>query len=87
MIKRVFLLSLFVCLAAMLEAGITTYTFTSKTWGSQVGSEVCDRVTDGWTCDNEASEYMKGNGPDAQGHIQQRCECEDDNKRCRSDVG
>ena len=62
-------MSLFVCLAAMLEAGITTYTFTSKTWGSQVGSEVCDRVTDGWTCDSAAYEYMKGSGPDAQGRI------------------
>ena len=34
-----------------------------------VGSEQCDGVTDGWTCNSEASEYMKGSGPDAQGRI------------------
>ncbi len=34
-----------------------------------VGSEQCDGVTDGWTCNCEASEYMKGSGPDAQGRI------------------
>lgn len=51
------------------QAGITTYTFTSKNWAAKVGSEQCDGVTDGWSCDQEASEYMKGSGPDAQGRI------------------
>ena len=41
-------------------AGVTTYTFTSKTWASKVGATVCDRVTDGWKCDQEAYEYSAG---------------------------
>ena len=43
-----------------LFAGITTYTFTSKTWASEIGSTVCDRTSDGWICDKEASEYSSG---------------------------
>lgn len=41
-------------------AGVTTYTFTSKTWASKVGAMVCDGVTDGWKCDQEAYEYSAG---------------------------
>ena len=41
-------------------AGVTTYTFTSKTWASKVGATVCDGVTDGWRCDQEAYEYSAG---------------------------
>ena len=41
-------------------AGVTTYTFTSKTWASKVGATVCDGVTDGWKCDKEAYEYSAG---------------------------
>lgn len=41
-------------------AGVTTYTFTSKTWASKVGATVCDGVTDGWKCDQEAYEYSAG---------------------------
>ena len=41
-------------------AGVTTYTFTSKTWASKVGATVCDGVTDGWQCDQEAYEYSAG---------------------------
>ena len=41
-------------------AGVTTYTFTSKTWASKVGATVCDGITDGWKCDQEAYEYSAG---------------------------
>ena len=41
-------------------AGVTTYTFTSQTWASKVGATVCDGVTDGWKCDQEAYEYSAG---------------------------
>ncbi len=58
------------CLAApYLQAGITTYTFNSKKWASMVGSEQCDGINDGWTCDSAAYQYDKGSGPDAQGRI------------------
>lgn len=41
-------------------AGVTTYTFTSKTWASKVGATVCEGITDGWRCDQEAYEYSAG---------------------------
>ena len=66
---KTFFLTLLAALAMHSQAGITTYTFNSKAWASMVGSEQCDGVTDGWTCNCEASEYMKGSGPDAQGRI------------------
>ncbi len=66
---KTFFLTLLAALAMHSQAGITTYTFNSKAWASMVGSEQCDGVTDGWTCNSEASEYMKGSGPDAQGRI------------------
>ena len=49
-----------------LMAGITTYTFTSVSWGSKVGSTVCDGTTDGWVSDKDASDYSSGY-TDAQG--------------------
>ena len=51
-----------------LMAGITTYTFTSVSWGSKVGSTVCDGTTDGWVSDLNASEYMTGR-TDAEGRL------------------
>ena len=41
-------------------AGITTYTFISKDWKSQVNATTCDGKTDGWVCDQEAYEYSNG---------------------------
>ena len=41
-------------------AGITTYTFTSKTWASKIDATPCDGTTDGWTCNKEASAYDGG---------------------------
>ncbi len=59
--KRFSLLICFVLvLPAYLMAGVTTYTFTSKTWSSKVGATVCDGTTDGWICDKEASSYDAG---------------------------
>ena len=55
-------------LPAYLLAGVTTYTFTSATWGSKVGATVCDGTTDGWTCDQAGSEYATGR-MDAQGRL------------------
>ena len=55
-------------LPAYLLAGVTTYTFTSATWGSKVGATVCDGITDGWTCDRAGSEYATGR-MDAQGRL------------------
>ena len=49
-------------------AGITTYTFTSTSWGSKVGSTICDGITDGWTSDKDASDYGAGR-TDAQGRL------------------
>lgn len=52
------------CLSLLLPlymlAGVTTYTFTSKTWASTVGATPCDGTSDGWLCDKEASEYATG---------------------------
>ncbi len=55
-------------LPAYLLAGVTTYTFTSATWGSKVGATVCDGTTDGWICDRAGSEYATGR-LDAQGNL------------------
>ena len=41
-------------------AGVTTYTFTSKTWTSKVGATVCDGTTDGWKSDKDADSYSAG---------------------------
>lgn len=51
-----------------LMAGVTTYTFTSKTWASKVGATVCDGTTDGWTYDVAAYEYTAGR-TDASGRL------------------
>lgn len=55
-------------LPAYLLAGVTTYTFTSATWGSKVGATICDGITDGWICDRAGSEYATGR-LDAQGRL------------------
>lgn len=52
-------------------AGITTYTFTSKDWKSQVNATTCDGKTDGWVYDKEAYEYSNGY-TDAQNRIYSR---------------
>jgi len=64
--KRISGLFFLVWMNAAAYAGVTTYTFTSANWASKVGADVCDGVTDGWTCDKAAYEYMTGY-TDAQG--------------------
>ena len=66
--KRIIGLFFLVWMSAVAYAGVTTYTFTSKNWASKVGADVCDGVTDGWTCDKAAYEYMTGR-TDAQGRL------------------
>jgi len=44
----------------LLQAGVTTYTFTSVKWASKVEATVCDGKTDGWISDKDASEYAAG---------------------------
>lgn len=48
------------CFAMPLCAGVTTYTFSSKTWSSTVNGANCDGVTDGWICNQEADSYNDG---------------------------
>ena len=43
-----------------LQAGVTTYTFTSLKWASKVDATTCDGKTDGWISDKDASEYNAG---------------------------
>lgn len=63
---------IFTCVALLHSyAGITTYTFTSKDWKSQVNATTCDGTTDGWVCDKEAYEYSYGY-TDAQNRIYSR---------------
>ena len=57
-----------VLFSAYLSAGITTYTFTSIQWNSQVNATPCDGKLDGWICNQSASEYMSGRN-DAQGRL------------------
>lgn len=58
--KVIICLLSFVLCPLSLMAGVTTYTFTSVKWASKVGATVCDGVTDGWKCDQEASSYDAG---------------------------
>ena len=69
--KIIFCLLSFVLCPLSMIAGVTTYTFTSKTWASKVGATVCDRVSDGWICDHEASDDASANNgrTDAQGRL------------------
>lgn len=63
---------IFTCVALLHSyAGITTYTFISKDWKSQVNATTCDGKTDGWVCDQEAYEYSDGR-TDAQNRIYSR---------------
>lgn len=67
--KRIVLLVCILCsLPLRLIAGITTYTFTSVQWTSQIDINPCDGKTDGWICDNPASDYYVGR-IDAKGHL------------------
>ena len=58
--KKLFILCALCFLPLYLSAGVTTYTFSSKTWASKVGATVCDGTTDGWSCDLAAYEYTAG---------------------------
>jgi len=51
------LLALVMSATIYVKAGITTYTFTSEKWASQVGATKCDGKTDGWVSDKDASSY------------------------------
>lgn len=63
-------LASFIFHVSPLTAGVTTYTFTSSTWASKVGATVCDRVTDGWICNQAASDYSAGRQyPDGTWHM------------------
>ena len=63
---------IFTCVALLHSyAGITTYTFISKDWKSQVNATTCDGKTDGWLCDKEAYDYQTGY-VDAQNRIYSR---------------
>lgn len=44
----------------MAWSGVTTYTFTSKTWTSRVDATICDGKTDGWLSDKDAYDYYAG---------------------------
>lgn len=57
--KFIIFLFFFFC-SRSLYAGVTTYTFTSLKWASNVGATVCDGVTDGWISDKDATEYSAG---------------------------
>lgn len=57
--KFITFLFFFFC-SRSLYAGVTTYTFTSLKWASNVGAAVCDGVTDGWISDKDATEYSAG---------------------------
>ena len=63
---------LYLCLLSVLplcaHAGITTYTFTSVNWASKIDATPCDGQTDGWVCDQAASEYNTGRN-DAEGRL------------------
>ncbi|MCQ2334597.1 MAG: hypothetical protein MJZ89_02040 [Paludibacteraceae bacterium] len=52
----------------VMQAGVTTYTFTSINWASKQGATTCDNVSDGWICDQAASEYQPGRN-DAAGEL------------------
>lgn len=55
------------CLVS-LQAGVTTYTFTSTSWASVCGSQKCDGKTDGWVSELNASSYDAGR-TDAMGRL------------------
>ncbi len=57
--KSLFLITLF-CVSLGAFAAQTTYTFTSKTWTSKVGTVATDGKTDGWVCDSVANGYVNG---------------------------
>lgn len=66
--KQFFIISALVLFAIAAQAGITTYTFTSIQWASKVDATQTDGQTDGWICEQAASEYNAGR-TDAQGAL------------------
>ena len=62
------LLCVFTWFPLIVDAGVTTYTFTSKKWASKIDATPCDGTTDGWICNKEAYEYNTGR-LDAQGRL------------------
>lgn len=58
--RTLYIVLLSFLLPLSLSAGVTTYTFTSKTWASTNGATPCDGTTDGWVNDKEASDYSAG---------------------------
>lgn len=59
--KRLCLLcALLVSAIFCVQAGITTYQFTSIKWASQVGATKCDGKTDGWVSDKDGGAYDAG---------------------------
>lgn len=58
--KKLLLSILFCGMGVSFYAAQTTYTFTSKTWASKVGSVVTDGKTDGWTSIEAGQEYVVG---------------------------
>lgn len=59
--KHIITLLLMITGVLAAQAGVTTYTFTSKAWASRVDATVCDGVTDGWVSDKDAYAYYAGN--------------------------
>ncbi|MGN0187808.1 MAG: hypothetical protein ACI392_08725 [Paludibacteraceae bacterium] len=58
--KRNISILVLACLCMGAFAAQTTYTFTSITWESQVGTVTTDGKTDGWVSNKKASSYSKG---------------------------
>ncbi|MBQ0118936.1 MAG: hypothetical protein MJZ88_01135 [Paludibacteraceae bacterium] len=65
-IKRISTLVLFLISVLCLHAGMTTYTFTSATWTSRVGTDKTDLKTDGWISQKDAFGYESSTNPNFQ---------------------
>lgn len=64
--NRISTLILFLMSVLCVHAGITTYTFTSATWASRVGTEKTDLKTDGWVSQKDAYGYESSSNPNFQ---------------------
>lgn len=58
--KKLTLSLILCCIGTLLYAAQTTYTFTSKDWGSKVGTIVTDRKSDGWTSLQSGRAFLNG---------------------------
>ncbi len=58
--KKLLLSILFCGMGMSFYAAQTTYTFTSKSWASKVGTVVTDGKTDGWTSIEDGQDYTTG---------------------------